>query len=73
VREFVLGANPAIYMYLTGSAMADVLHEVGDEIQQHWASLIGEPVGDLPARPLDISRLIKTKLQDAVDMAVKRY
>ncbi|WP_433755773.1 acyl-CoA dehydrogenase [Nocardia sp. CA-135398] len=40
LSEFVLGAQPAAYMYLTGPMIANVVHGVGTEQQRHWAKLM---------------------------------
>ncbi|KAA0024109.1 acyl-CoA dehydrogenase [Antrihabitans cavernicola] len=37
ISEFVLGAQPAAYMYLTGPVMADIVNEIGNEEQRRWA------------------------------------
>ncbi|HEX2284569.1 MAG TPA: acyl-CoA dehydrogenase, partial [Mycobacterium sp.] len=42
INEFVLGAQPAAFMYLAGPKMADILYSIGNEQQRHWASLIVE-------------------------------
>jgi alkylation response protein AidB-like acyl-CoA dehydrogenase len=42
INEFVLGAQPAAYMYLAGPKMADILYSIGNEQQRHWASLMIE-------------------------------
>ncbi|MGW5455964.1 acyl-CoA dehydrogenase [Nocardia sp. NPDC003979] len=42
INELVLGAQPAAYMYASGTLMADVLGEVGTEQQKQWASQIVE-------------------------------
>ncbi len=39
INEFVLGAQPAAYMYLTGPGFADILWGIGNELQKHWASM----------------------------------
>ncbi|WP_280348619.1 acyl-CoA dehydrogenase [Nocardia neocaledoniensis] len=39
ISEFVLGAQPAAYMYLTGPTMADIVAGIGTEQQRHWATL----------------------------------
>src|ERR1700759_527375 len=39
VNELVLGANPAVFMYMAGPFMANILHAIGNEQQQHWATL----------------------------------
>jgi alkylation response protein AidB-like acyl-CoA dehydrogenase len=38
VNELVLGANPAVFMYLAGPPMANVLYSIGNEQQRYWAS-----------------------------------
>ncbi|WP_433713992.1 acyl-CoA dehydrogenase [Nocardia sp. CA-084685] len=39
LNEFLLGAQPAAYMYLSGPVMADIVHSIGTEEQRHWAKL----------------------------------
>ena len=39
INELVLGANPAVFMYVAGPFMANILYGIGNEQQQHWASL----------------------------------
>ena len=39
INELVLGANPAVFMYMAGPFMANILYGIGNEQQQHWASL----------------------------------
>ena len=39
INELVLGANPAVFMYIAGPFMANILYGIGNEQQQHWASL----------------------------------
>jgi alkylation response protein AidB-like acyl-CoA dehydrogenase len=39
VNELVLGANPAVFMYVAGPIMANILYGIGNEQQRHWASL----------------------------------
>ncbi|WIM87034.1 acyl-CoA dehydrogenase [Candidatus Mycobacterium wuenschmannii] len=39
INELVLGANPAVFMYMAGPIMANILHGIGNEQQQHWATL----------------------------------
>jgi alkylation response protein AidB-like acyl-CoA dehydrogenase len=39
INELVLGANPAVFMYMAGPIMANVLYGIGNEQQRHWASL----------------------------------
>jgi hypothetical protein len=40
--ELILGANPAVFMYLAGPNFAAVVHRNGNEEQQHWAELMIE-------------------------------
>ncbi|CRK60556.1 3-methylmercaptopropionyl-CoA dehydrogenase (DmdC) [Alloactinosynnema sp. L-07] len=40
--ELILGANPALYMYLAGPAFAGVVHANGTEEQKHWAQIMIE-------------------------------
>jgi alkylation response protein AidB-like acyl-CoA dehydrogenase len=42
INEFVLGAQPAVFMYSAGSKMADILFGIGNEQQRHWASVMIE-------------------------------
>ncbi|WP_167107717.1 acyl-CoA dehydrogenase [Mycobacterium sp. DL592] len=42
INELVLGANPAVFMYLAGPIMADILFHIGNEEQKHWAQLAVE-------------------------------
>ena len=39
INEFVLGAQPAAFMYLAGPSFAGVLHKLGNEQQKAWATL----------------------------------
>jgi alkylation response protein AidB-like acyl-CoA dehydrogenase len=39
INELVLGANPAVFMYMAGPFMANILYGIGNEQQRHWASL----------------------------------
>ena len=39
INEFVLGANPAVFMYLAGPEFADILYDIGNEQQRHWAAM----------------------------------
>jgi len=39
INEFVLGANPAVFMYLAGSQFAGILYDIGNEQQRHWAAM----------------------------------
>ncbi|MFF0456423.1 acyl-CoA dehydrogenase [Nocardia africana] len=42
IAEFLLGAQPSAYMYLSGPIMADIVHSLGTEEQQRWARLAVE-------------------------------
>ncbi len=42
INEFVLGAQPAAFMYMAGPKMADIIYGIGNEQQRHWASLMME-------------------------------
>jgi alkylation response protein AidB-like acyl-CoA dehydrogenase len=39
INELVLGANPAIFMYMSGPVLANILYGIGNEQQRHWASM----------------------------------
>ncbi|WP_433622041.1 acyl-CoA dehydrogenase [Nocardia sp. CA-120079] len=39
ITEFLLGAQPAVWMYLSGPSMAAHVHRSGTELQRHWATL----------------------------------
>ena len=39
INELVLGANPAVFMFLAGPFMANILYGIGNEQQRHWASM----------------------------------
>lgn len=40
--ELMLGANPALFIYMSGPNMAMVLHRNGTDEQKHWAELMIE-------------------------------
>jgi len=42
INEFILGAQPAAFMYLAGPSFAGVLHSLGNEQQRAWAQLAVE-------------------------------
>ncbi|MGE2736173.1 acyl-CoA dehydrogenase [Mycolicibacterium vaccae] len=42
INEFVLGAQPAAFIYAAGPKMADILFDIGNEAQKHWAKLMVE-------------------------------
>ncbi|HZU47885.1 MAG TPA: acyl-CoA dehydrogenase [Mycobacterium sp.] len=39
INELVLGANPAVYMYMSGPVLADILYHIGNQQQRYWATL----------------------------------
>src|ERR1700737_1016199 len=39
INEFVLGANPAVFLFLAGPGFANILYHIGNDQQQHWAAL----------------------------------
>jgi alkylation response protein AidB-like acyl-CoA dehydrogenase len=42
INELVLGANPAVFLYMAGPAFANILYHIGNEQQRHWAALAME-------------------------------
>ncbi|MGY4710667.1 acyl-CoA dehydrogenase [Mycolicibacterium sp. CBM1] len=42
INELVLGANPAVFMYMAGPIMANILFHIGNDQQKHWATLAAE-------------------------------
>ncbi|MDZ4264606.1 MAG: acyl-CoA dehydrogenase, partial [Mycobacterium sp.] len=42
INEFALGAQPAAFIYSAGPKMADIVNAIGNQQQQHWASLMIE-------------------------------
>ncbi len=42
IDELVLGANPAVFMYMAGPIMANILFHIGNAQQKHWATLAAE-------------------------------
>ncbi|MCX2731350.1 acyl-CoA dehydrogenase [Saccharopolyspora sp. NFXS83] len=40
--ELILGANPAVYMYMAGPQFAGIMHKNGTEQQKRWADLMIE-------------------------------
>ena len=42
IDELVLGANPAVFMYMAGPIMANILFHIGTEQQKHWATMAAE-------------------------------
>jgi alkylation response protein AidB-like acyl-CoA dehydrogenase len=39
INEFVLGAQPPVFMMLSGPKSSDILYAVGNEQQRHWATM----------------------------------
>jgi alkylation response protein AidB-like acyl-CoA dehydrogenase len=39
INELVLGANPAVFMFMAGPIFANILYDVGNEQQRHWAAM----------------------------------
>jgi alkylation response protein AidB-like acyl-CoA dehydrogenase len=39
INEFVLGAQPPVFMILSGPKSSDILYAVGNEQQRHWATM----------------------------------
>jgi alkylation response protein AidB-like acyl-CoA dehydrogenase len=39
INEFVLGAQPAAFLYMSGSVFAGILYQIGNAQQRHWATL----------------------------------
>ena len=39
VNELVLGANPAVFMFMAGPIFANILYDLGNEQQRHWATM----------------------------------
>ncbi|MEU2176934.1 acyl-CoA dehydrogenase [Nocardia sp. NPDC019219] len=39
INELLLGANPAVFFYMLGPVMADVLFRVGNDEQRRWAKI----------------------------------
>jgi alkylation response protein AidB-like acyl-CoA dehydrogenase len=42
ITEFLVGANPSIFMYLSGPLFAEIMQEIGNEQQKSWATKIIE-------------------------------
>jgi alkylation response protein AidB-like acyl-CoA dehydrogenase len=42
INEIVLGGQPAAFMYEAGPKMAEILYNIGNEQQRHWATLMME-------------------------------
>lgn len=42
VTEFLVGANPSIFMYLSGPLFAEIMYTIGNEQQKKWATKIIE-------------------------------
>jgi len=39
INELVLGANPAVFMFMAGPILANILYGIGNEQQRLWASM----------------------------------
>jgi len=39
INEFVLGAQPPVFMMLSGPKSSDILYAIGNEQQRHWATM----------------------------------
>ncbi|MGV0627469.1 acyl-CoA dehydrogenase [Mycolicibacter minnesotensis] len=39
INELVLGANPAVFMFMTGPIFANILYALGNEQQRRWAAM----------------------------------
>ncbi|MGB3893352.1 acyl-CoA dehydrogenase [Mycolicibacter sinensis] len=39
INELVLGANPAVFMFMAGPVFANILYDLGNEQQKHWAAM----------------------------------
>lgn len=42
ISEFLVGANPSIFMYLSGPLFAEIMYTIGNEQQKTWAEQIIE-------------------------------
>ena len=42
ISEFLVGANPSIFMYLSGPLFAEIMHSIGNEQQRRWATQVIE-------------------------------
>ncbi|MFN8087813.1 MAG: acyl-CoA dehydrogenase [Mycobacterium sp.] len=42
INELALGANPAVFMYMAGPIMANIVFHIGNEKQRHWAPIAVE-------------------------------
>lgn len=42
INELALGANPAVFMYMAGPIMANIVFHIGNERQRHWAPIAVE-------------------------------
>ena len=40
INELLVGANPALYLYITMMSFANMLYEEGNELQQKWAKIM---------------------------------
>lgn len=42
INELALGANPAVFMYMAGPIMANIVYHIGNEQQRKWAPIAVE-------------------------------
>ncbi len=42
INEFILGAQPAAFLYLAGPIFADIIYTIGTDEQKHWAEMAVE-------------------------------
>ncbi|WP_330251716.1 1-acyl-sn-glycerol-3-phosphate acyltransferase [Nocardia sp. NBC_00565] len=73
-RAMKLGAEPVLVsMGLSYGARPDPTVPVSKEEAKGASCYFGVPVTELPARPAEIARLVRTDLQQALDGAVAAY
>ena len=73
-RAMKLGAEPVLVsMALSYGARPDPTLPVSKEEAKGASVYFGVPVTELPARPAEIARLVRTDLQQALDGAVAAY
>ncbi|GAB3212112.1 lysophospholipid acyltransferase family protein [Nocardia tengchongensis] len=73
-RAKKLGANPALVsLGLSYGPRPDPAVEPTKEEAYSASFYFGMPVGELPAKPAEITRVVRDELQDALDGAVKAY
>ncbi|OQS12508.1 1-acyl-sn-glycerol-3-phosphate acyltransferase [Nocardia donostiensis] len=73
-RAMKLGAQPALLsMGLSYGPRPDPAVEPTKDEAKRASFHVGMPITELPARPAEIARLVKTDLQSALDAAVAAY